>query len=546
MVVARPRRLALGRSQPEPRFIAALLIAACLAAPARSRAQPDLEGLPVQRVEILARDIYDPAPHGRLAAFYRLANRLHARTRTSTVRAHLLFAPGTPWSEARAEETLRNLRELNFLDPRSIVARREGDSVVVAVVTRDAWTTSPEFNIESTGGQRYGSFAFTERNLLGLGQSVSISYNDDPTGISRRFSFSDPSVLGSRLRVDAGAGTGSAGATHRLYAGVPFYAEDARHSYFVRWSRETSVARLFQRASETASLDRRVEETQVARGVGMRRGDRVLRLVGSFLVHDRRLGPSRVQATTPEEFDGGEENLRLRRLSGTVSVWRPRFIQREGIEKIGVVEDFDVGHAVATTFGFSPEFLGGTADEGYVRLDAHAGVETPAGFGLLSGMIQSRIRSRPVEVMRDLHARWVSPVTRDGVLVLAARGAWQSRVPRDGQLVVGGLTGLRAYPVQALAGRQLWRLNAENRWTLRRDLLDLASLGAAAFYDAARAWGPGAEGTSWFESAGVGLRVALPHSALNQVVRFDFAWPLSPSSDGHRAMVLSFGSSQAF
>jgi len=111
---------------------------------------------------------------------------------------------------------------------------------------------------------------------------------------------------------------------------------------------------------------------------------------------------------------------------------------------------------------------------------------------------------------------------------------------------VGGLNGLRAYGVQALAGTQIWRFNGETRWIAARNVFNLASLGGAGFVDAARAWGTGSDGAPWHHDAGVGLRLSFPHASLHQVARFDVAWPLSPTRGGRRSPVFSFGSSQAF
>src|SRR5204862_3968753 len=132
--------------------------------------------------------IFDPIPPGRLVALYRVANRLHVRTRPGTVRGHVLFAPGSPWSVDRARETERDLRALNIFDEVDVIERRRDDSIHVSVVTRDAWTTSPEFNIERGGGHVFGSFQFSEHNLLGRAQDVSFAYREDPTGVSRSIS----------------------------------------------------------------------------------------------------------------------------------------------------------------------------------------------------------------------------------------------------------------------------------------------------------------------------------------------------------------------
>jgi hypothetical protein len=504
------------------------------------------DGLAIARVDILTRNIFDPLPPGPLEPLYRLANRLHVRTRSRTVREQLLFAPGEPWSESRRAETARALRNLDYIEPRRVEGRRVGDSVAVTVETRDSWTTSPELNLERGGGEQFGTIGLAERNLLGLGKSVSLSYHEDPTGISRGLSFTDPMVLGSHLRLRYSASAGAGGATDVLSLGLPFYAEDTPWSYGASWRRTSSVARLFQRASETASLDERIGELEVSVGRSLLHDGTVARLVGSYLEYDRDLGPSRLAPGAPPEFAGDAEHLRLRRLSGELSVWRPRYIEREDVDRIGHVEDFDIGTAVGIKLGVSPQFVGSTADEGYARLRADAGAETPVGFGYVHGSASMRLRRVPIEIVRQADARWFIASRTGHVLVLAAHGVAGSRVARDFQAVVGGLSALRAYPVQALAGRELVRLNVEQRWILGRNYWDLVSIGTAAFWDVARAWGPGAAGTDWFNAAGFGLRLATPHTALGPVVRMDVAWPISPTRDGRREPVFSFGSSQAF
>jgi hypothetical protein len=92
----------------------------------------------------------------------------------------------------------------------------------------------------------------------------------------------------------------------------------------------------------------------------------------------------------------------------------------------------------------------------------------------------------------------------------------------------------------------VWRFNGEARWVAARNVWSLVSLGGAGFVDAARAWGFGGNREPWHHDAGFGLRLSFPHASLHQVARFDIAFPLSPSRDGKREAVFSFGSSQAF
>ncbi len=504
-----------------------------------------VERRPIRRVEILTRDVFDSETPSRLATLRRVANRLHVRTRASTVRSHLLFAAGDPWSERIGRETARNLRALDFLVPRRIEAQAENDSVAVTVETRDLWTTAPEINLETSAGTRTGSVGFTERNLLGLGKSVSVAYREDAAGVSRHLGYDDLNVAGSRRRFHFDAGKGSEGASARLEVGLPFYAEAAPRAYGVTWSRATSVAHLYEDAREVARLDERAEEFSLSYGVRLTADGTIARLTGSFELADRRFGPTRMGPDAAPEFAGSEQNDRRRLLAAELRLWRPRYLELVDINRMDRVEDFDLGPSLRLKAGFAPRLLGSTSDEGYARVRFDGGAEHPLGFGSLRSSVSTRLRPAWLDLLATADTRAYF-LTGGHTVVLAAYGIAGAHTSRDFQAVVGGLNGLRAYPVQAVAGRRLWRLNAEDRWIVSPAHWQVVKVGTAAFYDAARAWGPGAAGTGWFQDAGVGLRIGLPQFGLTQVMRFDVAWPVRPTRDGVRMPVFSFGSSQAF
>lgn len=515
--------------------------------PARDSIGLHAEGLPIAQIEIETRNVYEPLPPGRLRALFRLANRLHVRTRESTVRDELLFEVGDRWSERRARETERALRALHILDPQRIETPRDGDSVRVRVITRDAWTTSPEFNVESGGGETFGSMSLGERNLLGLGKSVEVAYRDDPAGITRSARYLDPNVAGHRMRFVAGATSGSGGVGKVFSLERPFYAEDTRTSFGVSFSRTTSVSRLYELGLQVADFDKRVEDFEAFYGRGWRNDGTVLRFTGGFHARDRSFGPSRIDPGAPPQFDGAEESLRLRRLEAQVRWWRPHFVEKMRIERLDGIEDYDLGPSVTLDAGFAPKALGSVADEGYLRARLDGAVAPhPLIFGLARADVSTRLRGEPLETITEIEARVVSQTVPRNTFVIATHGLAGWRAARDFQGVIGGLNGLRAFPVQALAGQQVWRINAEDRVAIVHDYLNLTSLGFAVFYDAGRAFGPGSAGVGWFHAAGFGLRVSLPRSGLSRVARFDIAFPLSPELGRGREPVFSFGSSQAF
>ncbi len=504
------------------------------------------EGHRIDVIEIHTRNIFDPSPGSLGAPLLRIANHLHVPTRPATVRSHLLFSEGDAWDPDVGEETARNLRRLQFLQPERIEPVLSGDSLRIVVDTRDLWSTLLDFNIERGGGQTYGAFSFTERNLLGFGKELSAGYTEDPTGISRGIFFNDPAVGGGRTLLRVGGATGADGASNEFTFGVPFWALDAPATSLLEGTRITSVAHLFERGSEVARFDRRIETLELTAGHGGELDGIVRRVTGSFRLFNRRLGPSSVTPGAPADFAGEEDNLRIRRLSGTLALWRPDYIRRSFIEEMGTVEDFDVGQAAEIELGVSPKFLGGTADEAYVRFGLDAGARNALGFGRVKISMEGRVRSTPVEVVRRLDARWTSQWAPRHATVLSVLGVEGTRVPRDFQVVFGGLNGLRAYSVHALAGRRAWRFNAEDRWTLPQDIGDQLRVGFAGFYDSARAWGPGSGGSEWFHSLGIGLRMSLARLAPSQILRIDVAWPIEPTRDGRRDAVVSFGSKQAF
>ena len=506
-----------------------------------------LEGLPIARVELEIRGIFDPLPRGRLRPLYRLVDRLHVRTRASTLRRHVLLDAGDRWHEARAKESERALRALDIFNLVGMDARRDGDSAVVTLRTQDAWTTSPEFTLERGGGRLFGSIQFSERNLFGRGQYVGLAYREEPAGISRSVEVADPALGGTRVRVGAGAGNGSSGTAEFLTLERPFFAEDTRFAFGVRAERARATARLYAYGLEAATFYRQSQRLELYAGIGRRHGRTVARLTGALLAWDRRLGGSVLVQGSPPEFAGADEESRMRRVTLEGRLWQPRFVERTRVDRLDGVEDIDLGRSLALAGGFSARAFGGSADEGFVAVRSGLGVEgRGAGFGWIRAAAQSRLAAGLREATVRLEARWVNQTVPRHTLVVAALGAGGHRTARDFQLIVGGLNGLRAHDVHALAGDHLWRLNAESRWLLGRELLHLVSLGAAGFWDAARTSGPGSAGVPWQHDVGLGLRVAMPRSALNRVARFDVAWRISPTGPGSREAVFSFSSSQAF
>jgi len=522
-------------------------VAADSTAARAAAAKPAPEGLRVGRIHIERRGVFDPPPPGTLGAIFHFADNLHVRTREGTIRREILVVPGDRWSAARAKESERTLRALDIFDRVDIVARREADSAVVSVRTRDSWTTSPEFQLQRGGGRTYGSVALTERNLFGRAKYLSIAYREAPEGISRSLEVSDPNISGTRVRATYFAANGSSGIFNTVGVERPFYAEDTPYAFGTRVVRADNTVRLYSTGIEAASFPRQSRRVEAYAGLGRRLDGTIRRFTVSWLTLDRRFGPSQLGPQAPPEFDGSYETLHLRRFALETRFWHPRFVERTQVDGLIGVEDFDLGASIAVTGGFSLEAFGGSDDEGHAALRMALGTDRHRwGFGWVTANGSTRLLGGPLESIGQVEARWINQAVPRHTLVLAALGAGGYKTARDFQLVVGGLNGLRAHGVHALSGDELWRFNAESRWLVGRELFQLVSLGAAGFWDAARTRGPGSGDPPWQHDVGLGLRVSLPGSSLARVARFDVAWTVSPAGPGPREPVFSFSSSQAF
>jgi hypothetical protein len=539
------RRAFLGGAIGLAASLAAAVALASPAAPDTTTLVPD--GLPIRSVVIRTREVFDPVPDDALRPFYKIVNAIHVKTRASTIRRQLLFEPGDPWTRERSSETERNLRALHFVDSNGITATRDGDSVDVVVDTRDNWTTEPAFEFAGGGGNTVGSVVLLERNLLGLGKLVQLSYRESRTTIQRSLLYQDPGFAGTHARLELSAGNESSGGSASALFGLPFYAQDTPWSYLGSFHRSESRAHLFDQDVEVERFDRNVHEGFARVGRGSRVDGRILRVSGAFFYRDRLFGAS--EALTPGGLlVGGEaEELRTRRLDGEVYLWRPRYVVRQRVERLDGLEDFDLGHVARVKVGYAPRALGSTQDEGYgegeVRLGALAG---GAGFGWVDANMSSRLRSEPLETLLQLEARWVNQSLPRQTWVFGVSGTAGSRMPRDFQIALGSLDGLRGYPEYALAGQRTWRVNVEDRIAGPREVLGLVSLGAAVFYDGAAAFGPGSDGNIWLHDVGGGLRISFPRSSHKRVGRLDVAWPLRTTDRLRPGATFTFGAEQAF
>ena len=204
-------------------------------------------GAVVGEIRINNQDIFDLDDPKENNALFRLANKLHIRTRPGVLRRMLLFKSGEPLSVRLIEETERLLRSNGYLYDVSIRPVAYHDGVVdIDVTTRDTWSLYPGLSFGRAGGANSGSIGLEENNLLGTGVSLGVSRSSD---VDRTAPNSDVRRIMPSM---AGRPSATVRLTRRRRAPV-FQTRQALYALDARWA-----------AGVTLSQDNRIDSVTTA------------------------------------------------------------------------------------------------------------------------------------------------------------------------------------------------------------------------------------------------------------------------------------------
>ena len=168
---------------------------------------------------------------------------------------------------------------------------------------------------------------------------------------------------------------------------------------------------------------------------------------------------------------------------------------------------------------------------------AHLAFETR-----LDGGVHNAILSANLNYVR----KFDTPLLQTLVSNLRYDQGWN--LDRDVQFFADGGNGLRGYRLHAFEGNKRIIWNLEHRLFTGREVLQLASFGAAVFFDtgAATPEGRPLKISEFKTDLGAGLRIAISRASTNSILRVDAAYALNPDPFGRRGWLFSFSSGQVF
>jgi hypothetical protein len=487
-------------------------------------------GVRVGEIRIRALEIFDTSIPEEDTALFRLANKLHIRTRPSVIADQLLFESGEPYDGRLLQESARLLRDTRYLHDARIepVALREG-MIDIEVITQDVWTLNPGISFGRKGGESTSGLELGELNLLGTGAQIGIGRTTDVDRTSTLFKYRDRQLGRSWWSLALDYADNSDGRRNGVMLERDFYALDAR------WAAGGAFVddeRIDSRYDQGEVVDEyRVRQKAATLYGGWSRGlvgDEVLRWRVGYTYDDRQFDGvpgSALPSDIPPD--------RKLAYPWVSAEWlQDDFREARNRDQIERTEDFAYGWRVRGRIGFASPSFG--ADRSAVVLDG----QVSRGFSwgdkhslLTSAAIDGRHEDggfRDVLLEAALRYYRVHSPRRAGFIGLSV--AIGHELDADRQVLLGGDNGLRGYPLRYQGGEGRWLLTLEQRFYSDWYPFRLVNVGGAVFADVGAAFGANPYGSKVRDTladVGFGLRLGNSRSGLGNVLHLDVAFPLN-------------------
>jgi hypothetical protein len=515
------------------RFLALSLLAALL--PAVAAEAPDFaalerQGAVIGAIRVHTGNIFDLENPEEDLALYRLANRLHPVTRPDVIAHMLLFRSGERVSVQKVNETERLLRSLRIIHDVEIRPAEYRDGVVaIEVTTRDTWSLDVTGSYSRAGGDNKSKFGLRERNLFGTGVGLAIGRSSDADRQGTEMEVAYDQAFDGWTRILFASGRYNDGKRTSFVMDRPFYSFDTRWSARAAWSDEDRIDPIYNAGDLVSEYRHRAKVVDAALGwsPGLVNGWTSRFLAGIAASDDiYRAEPGRL-LTVPLPIDHEVRAPYLR-----YELLEDDFVKVKNHNRIERPEYLGLGFAGYVQVARAMEWLDSGRSAWLYSAGVSDGMLLPTGQKLLGrATLERRIGSTAAPLTQaSVAARLYAP-RHEKLLFYATFSA--DHVSGGGvadQLLLGGTQGLRGYPTRYQAGENRVLATVEQRvfsdWYPYR----LARIGAAAFFDAGRAWGGPNQNLvngGWLSDVGVGLRIALDRAAFDNVLHVDVAVPLN-------------------
>ena len=458
---------------------------------------------------------------------FRLADRLHLKTRATVIRHELLFRSGDRYSRRLIDETERILRANNyFYDAWIRPVKFHDGKVDLRVTTRDVWTLNPGFNFSRTGGKNSTGVQLEELNLAGTGTELRVSRTNDVDRTASLLAASSQHAFGTWTSVGLALANNSDGHQHDLTVNHPFYALDTRLAGGVSSMDDSRTDSLYDRGNIIDQFHDQHNALTLYGGWSPGLTNGWVQRFSTGLTYDEHqfspVGTWTGATVLPEDrrflYPWVEYDLVA---DDFVRLWNHNQILR--------TEDFYLGTIATLRVGWADTTLGSSKSALMIQSTAGHGYRTDGSTLLLAGDFSGRIENGSLyNGVADASVRYYHEQSEKWLFYTALVGTKAWRLDLDNQVLLGGDNGLRGYPLRYQDGSARALFTIEQRYFTDWFPFRLWRVGGAIFFDAGRTWGEpllAEPSLGTLKDAGFGLRIGNARSGLGNVIHVDIAFP---------------------
>ena len=485
------------------------------------------EGLIINRINIYSLDVFNEADPRENNLIYRTLNIVHIDTNAYVIRHQLLFHEGEPLDIRVVYETERVLRSMPYLAEAVIVPETIcGDTVNIAVITRDSWTLQPSANAGLEGGEKSSGAGISETNLLGTGNSVSLNYSKNGDKSRLAYSLISPHIMGSRWQSNILYAPTSDGLEQGVSLARPFYSLDAKWSAGFDYNRIKEIMGI-KEENQTIN-EYKADRSSYQIYAGFSGG-----LKDTFTNHwifSLNQEAEQIDETINTAGDI-PENSTINFPAIAFSRTEDRYTIFRNLNQIFRTEDIFLGQEIFLKLGY------GRGDQKAEQTFIH-----------ISGRYTDAISIGDHHLARidsGLKGRWMDHTGEFKKTIFSNRLSYNHLSSERHRWYFGlsydiglGLSDaefltfekenlLRGYPFEYQQGNRRFIAAVERRYFSELHLFNLIRAGGVVFVDAGKAWESGhSNEANMLADFGLGLRIAFSKSSGKSVLHIDIARPL--------------------
>ena len=473
-------------------------------------------------IETIPLNIFDLNSALETTSLHHLINKLHIKTKVSTIKKQLLFKKGNRFDPDILKETERYLRSQHYIKDALIMPSELcGKQANIKVLTRDNWTLTPDISFGRSGGNNKIGFKIQEQNILGNGKDIQIGYSKVAERNSTKLSYRDYHLLGSHHKLILNLLKNSDGKGYGINLGLPFYKADSRISWGFKSSYLTQITPIFDAAIIKKEINEKKQLHALHFGWAGKPNTQITQRfkVGWSLKKNHYASTTQTSNTIDltESYPWFEVNR-----FGT------RYIKKTNFNTMGKIEDISLAQNMTLGVGLLLKKFG--SSDNYLKLTS----SYSKGFQLsasMLGFIKLSSDNYLGEGARkggsyQLKAELNHFKSSGNDIRLKAHFRSSDHLLPSERIYLGGDTGMRGFPKAFQSGNKSFLLQAEKRLHFEWYPLHLAKFGAVAFSDIGSAWGNNKD-PKLLANIGLGLRMIPTRASSSKTMHLNLAMPLA-------------------